>query len=471
MISPRYRLILYTGLLALPVSFIVAANPSFGLIGAAIMGAFALLALVDALLALGLLEGITATLPEIVRMTKDREGEMLVRIVSGQPDVSRLRLGRLAFNVKGAKAIRQIRLGLSFPTDFTSPYEDIVTALPGDSPASYVSWPFTGLRRGNYIFENVYLETSSALGFWAIRKAAPARSEVRVYPNALTERKNLAALFLNRGMLGLHAQRQVGKGREFEKLREYVPGDGYEDIHWKATAKRRRPVTKVYQIERSQEVYVVIDTSRLSARPVYMNPSGSASDAAQAPITQLERFITAAMVLGLVAEKQGDRFGLIAFDDQVQRFVRAKNGKVHYNSCRDSLYTLEPNMVNPDFTELCSFIRLRLRRRALLIFLTNLDDPVLAENFARNIELIGGRHLILANMLTNPGVGPLFSEPNVTTTNEIYQRLGGHIQWRRLRELEKLLKRRGVSMALLENETMVPQLVSQYISVKRRQIL
>ena len=95
----------------------------------------------------------------------------------------------------------------------------------------------------------------------------PAQSEIRVYPNLFTERRNLAALFLHRGAFGLHAQRQVGKGREFEKLREYMPGDSFDEIHWKATAKRGRPITKVFQIERTQEVYVVIDASRLSARP------------------------------------------------------------------------------------------------------------------------------------------------------------------------------------------------------------
>src|SRR5439155_5760719 len=101
-----------------------------------------------------------------------------------------------------------------------------------------------------------------------MRKSVPTQSEIRVYPNLLRERRDLAALFLHRGAFGLHAERQVGKGREFEKLREYVPGDGYDEIHWKATAKRGRPITKVFQIERTQEVYVVIDASRLSARPV-----------------------------------------------------------------------------------------------------------------------------------------------------------------------------------------------------------
>src|SRR5207247_10489432 len=93
------------------------------------------------------------------------------------------------------------------------------------------------------------------------------------YPNLFTERKSLAALFLHRGSFGLHAQRQVGKGREFEQLREYIPGDGFDEVHWKATAKRGRPITKIFQVERTQEVYVVIDASRLSARPTISRAS------------------------------------------------------------------------------------------------------------------------------------------------------------------------------------------------------
>src|SRR2546430_17663496 len=91
----------------------------------------------------------------------------------------------------------------------------------------------------------------------------------------------------------------------------------------------------------------------------------------------LERFITAALVLGLAAEQQGDLFGLVTFTDKVGAFLRARNGKAHYNACRDAVYTLQPQIVTPDFDELATFIRLRLRRRALLIFLTSLDDPVL----------------------------------------------------------------------------------------------
>jgi uncharacterized protein (DUF58 family) len=453
MIVPRYRLIFWTAAVMLPLVLVAAAEPSL-LVGAVLVGgAFVLLAAVDALVSLGRLDGVHVSMPDVVRLSKDRDGELELTI-DNETMIS-----------------QRLRLGVAFPAEFQSPFEDIVAVLPADVVTSHVRFPCLALKRGNYTLENVYLETASAIGFWSIRKTAPALCEVRVYPNTMREQQNLAGLFLNRGMFGVHPQRQLGRGREFEKLREYIPGDSYEDIHWKATAKRRLPITKVYQIERTQEVYVVIDASRLSGRTVEL-PAPGVSDSPQAvATTQLERFITAAMVLGLVAEKQNDLFGVVAFSDRIRAFVRAKSGKAHYGACREALYALEPKRVNPDFAELCSFIRLRLRRRALLIFLTNLDDPVLAENLMDNLDVISRHHLVLVNMLATPDMVPLFSDSQVTSTEDLYQRLGGHMQWQKLRELQKMLGHRGVAMSMLDNEKMCPQLVSQYIGVKRRQLL
>jgi uncharacterized protein (DUF58 family) len=103
---------------------------------------------------------------------------------------------------------------------------------------------------------------------WQVRRKDPVAMEVRVYPNL---RRNDDLKALRQGVSGVHAMRQVGRGREFEKLREYMPGDGFDEIHWKATARRGRPVTKVFQVERTQEVYVVIDRSRLSGRAAGSN--------------------------------------------------------------------------------------------------------------------------------------------------------------------------------------------------------
>jgi len=164
-------------------------------------------------------------------------------------------------------------------------------------------------------------------------------------------------------------------------------------------------------------------------------------------------------------------FGLLTFSNKVETFVRAKNGKTHYGVCREALYTLQPKIVTPDFDELCTFIRLHLRRRALLVFLTALDDPVLAESFVRNLELIRRQHLVLVNMIQPPGISPIFTNPNIATLDELYQHLGGHLLWHNLRELESVLRKRGVRFSLVNDERLSVELVSQYLNVKRRQAL
>jgi uncharacterized protein (DUF58 family) len=481
MIVPRNRLLLWVAVVVLPFALLGAVEPSATILSLVAIGALVAVAVVDAVGARASLAGLSLELPDVARMSKDREAKLEVRIRNQR------------------QKARTLRLALALPGEIHSVQEEATVALPGETEWSRFTWLCVPRRRGNYRVEAGCIETGSPFGFWAARKQVPARSEIRVYPDLLTERKHLAALFLHRGSFGAHAQRQIGKGREFEKLREYVPGDGYDEIHWKATAKRGRPITKVFQIERTQEVYVVIDASRLSARlvppvpgapgrrpspgaatlpgepasssPNVFSPTGmSAPEDGSAPTT-LERFVTAALMLGLVAEQQGDLFGLLTFTNKIESFIRAKNGQAHYSACRDALYTLQPRLVTPDYDELCTFIRLRLRRRSLLVVLTALDDPALAESFVRNVDLIRRQHLVLVNMLPPPRVAPVFSNPNLSSVDELYEHLGGHLLWRNLRELEKVLQRRGVRFSLLKNERLSAELVSQYLSVKRRQML
>lgn len=451
MIVPQQRLILVVALVGVPCAVAAALYPGLTVLLFAAGAALAWIAAADALTAGRRLEGVSAAFAETVRLTKGREGAIGV-LLEKAPNVS-----------------RRVRVGIALPPGVCSPHETMEAALEPGVETFRLAWPCTGFRRGRYDLEDVHLETASALGLWAVRKRARTQTEVRVYPSLQVERKNLAALFMNRGAVGLHAQRQVGKGREFEQLREYIPGDSYEDIHWRATAKRGEPITKMFQLERTQEVYVVIDASRLSSRVVRIEDGDQ--DAPGAETTQLERFITAAMVVGLAAERQGDLFGVAAFDDQVRQFVRAKGGKAHYAACRDALYALEPRRVNPDFGELFTFLRLRLRRRALLLFLTNLDDPVLAEQFERQAELLSGRHLVLCAMIADPAAAPIFSAGCAKNLDDVYAQLTGHIEWRRLIELEGRLSRCGVSMRLVPNEALCPELVAQYLRVKRRQAL
>lgn len=452
---PNNRLLFLTAVIFLPVSLLVVALPELAIFGLALVIAFTLVAAGDAFVSRNYLVPVCVRLQDVVRVSLGRESEI-----------------EMIIDREGA-SVRRLRLGLSFPEEIHSPHHDLLVTLPRDIQSSLVNWPFKALQQGLYELQKCYLEAPSKLGLWSLRRAAPAKSEIRVYPDLLRERRNLTALFLNRG-IGIHSRRQVGKGREFEQLREYMPGDSFEDIHWKATARRGFPITKVFQVERTQQIYVIVDASRLSARYVKKRSEEdiSAEEEVLRPhTTYLERFGVAALALGLAADRQGDLFGLLVFDDQIRQFVPAKNGKGHYNVCRDALYKLKPRQVAPDFDELFTFIATKIRRRSLLLFLTNLDDPVLADSFNANIDLISRQHLVLVNMLQPDGADPLFSDPSIQSVDDIYQKLGGHFLWKRLREIDKSLQRRGVKFSMLPNENLCADLISQYLTVKKRQVL
>ena len=167
----------------------------------------------------------------------------------------------------------------------------------------------------------------------------------------------------------------------------------------------------------------------------------------------------------------GDLFGLLTFSDSVHEFLRARGGKSHYAACRELLFNLHPRMVNPDYEELSTFIRLKLRRRALIIVLTSLDDPILSESFMRTVDLMGRHHLVTVNMLRPAGARPVFSNQNIGSPEEIYHELSGHILWHHLREIESTLALHGVHFVLLDRERLCVDLVSQYMNVKQRQLL
>jgi uncharacterized protein (DUF58 family) len=392
---------------------------------------------IDASLQKRALVGIGAELPELVRFFKDREGEIRVRIHNSTG--------------KG----RRLRVGIAAPEGIDALTEDQIVDLPEGAAAAEFAWRCTPRRRGRYLVNACYLEGQSVLGLWAVRDAQPVALEIRVYPNL---RRNEDLKSLRRGTDGTHVLRQVGRGREFEKLREYAPGDGFDEIDWKATARRGRPITKVFQVERTQEIYVVIDASRLSGRMI----GGE---------TALERSISAGLLTGAAAERRGDLFGLVAFSHQIEVFARARHGKAHYAACRDAIYELQPRSTPPDFEEVATFLRLRLRRRAMLLFLTSLDDSVLAESFTRAARLLSRQHLVMVGMIRPEFAQPLFRDVNVETPEDIYRHLAGHLSWTRLRELESTLARQGVRLALLDSQGFGSKLIGLYEEVKQRQLL
>jgi uncharacterized protein (DUF58 family) len=444
-IVPRTNLVLLAAITLVPLFGAAVSLPGFALPAVGLLAAIALVVALDAWLGIREIKTLQVHLPAKLRWIQGRSAKLEV-----------------VFETHVAKAIR-LRVGFDFPPELVSDEEESLIDLPAQAGKHHVLCDCLPTRRGLFKIEGCYYETRSPVSLWDVRGRNLQVIEVRAYPNLEAERNQVASLFLRTNRVGMRSMRQLGQGREFEKLREYVPGDGYDTIHWKATARRGHPITKVYQVEKTQEIYVIIDASRLSAR---LQVPGDASRG-----THLDRYIAAGLMLGLAAEKQGDLFGLLTFGDRVFDFVRARNGKEHYSACREALYRLEPQPVSPDFEEIATFIRMRLRRRALLVFMTDLDDPIIMESFQRAADLICRKHLVLVQMLQTDDVRPVFTNPAVARVDDVYQDLAHHLAWHDLKQLSLSLQQHGVSLSLVSREEFSAEAISNYLRVKQRQLL
>ena len=432
MIVPSRRLLLLAALVALPLITLAGMSPALALPSAVALAALAAAAVVDGARAWRRAADVLARTPAVVRLTKDVPASLPVAVEN-----------------RSGTALR-LRAAVPMPAGVVSEKQvESFAAPPGEC---LLDWPCTGIERGDHPLREVHLEMPSPLRLWMARSACRVECDMRVYPNL--RGRATASLFLRTADAGSRLRRQIGKGREFENLRQYLAGDNYEDIHWKATARRGYPVVKLHRVEHAQEVYTVIDASRLSARAGV-----------------LENYVNTALHLALAAQKQGDRFGLAAFSDRTHQFVRARSGLAHFRLCRETIHNLRASRVSPDFREIFTTLQLQLRRRALILFFTSLDDALLAETFAGEIGMLARRHLVLVNVMETEQLKPLFRDQPPADLDGLYQGLAAQMLRNRMRELQLELQNRGVKLTLVDPERIRTQVTMQYLDVKRRQAL
>lgn len=445
MISPGSRLIWLSVVIVIPFSTLAGLSQKFLLLSAMVLGAVVLVAVLDMGPGKKRLNKVSVQLPELVRLTRFRPGEISILV---------FRPGTWP-----------VKIALVFPEEIES-YENKV-CVGGISRNQKYLWQVMGCKTGSFTVEAMAIEVISPLGLWSIKKPVYPETQIRVYPDIFLERKYLSALFRRPGF-GIHVARQVGKGRDFEKLREYQPGDDYQDIHWKATAKRRFPVTRIYQVERTQRVYVIIDQARLSGRPVGAPVQGFQKEHYK---SILDRYITCSLILCRTAIAQGDRFGALLFSDMVDAFIRDGAGPSQFRLLQEVFLKSRYKPVTPDYDEVFTAIGNNIRRRSLLIFLTHLDDPAVSENFIQNAEKILKHHVVVVKTACPDDAVPLFSGKDIASGKELYKRLGGHLAWASLMETGKTLNSRGIGFGLLTEARMCAEIISSYLEIKRRQLL
>lgn len=313
-------------------------------------------------------------------------------------------------------------------------------------------------RRGRFTFGDLHLKIEGAAKLGASVVRVRAGEEARVFPNVLGPRRyELAARLGDLASVGFRSVRQSGGGGEFEQLREYVSGDAYRDLDWKSTAKRMRPVTRVFEQERSQIVLLALDAGRMMATKL-------------GAISKLDHSINAALLLAWVALRKGDRVGLLVFSDHVHQFVAPGRGPGHYRAILEALYAVEADETFVDFRRLVEFMQLRARKRALLVLFSDLLDEAHAMPLAEHAGLLRRRHLPVCVTMHDPVAEKLADAP-VSDASEAYRRAAAADLLKEREGVKAHLRKSGVSLVEAPPGELAVQTVNRYLDIKARRAL
>jgi uncharacterized protein (DUF58 family) len=373
--------------------------------------------------------------------------------------------GETAIEVRGEPQ----RLKLEQP----SPAEGAASTT--DAPV--LLWPWTPeialLRRGLWPGPRVGIERPSRFGIWRMRQWFDVTESVRIDADLRSGRREILRSQVYRALVASRQTPWTGHGRDFERLREYQPGDTYSEIAWKSTARRGVPVTRLFQWEQKQEVYFVVDQSRASA--FSLDPaaeSESAGPIARPPRRLLDLAVETALVGATVALELGDEFGLVTYADEPKSWLRAGSGQSQFHQLRDRLLNLEPLPTTADYEALFGEIRLRLRRRAYLILLSDLTERSVSDSLGRGVGLVRSSHAVLMTSILPRHARPAFSpgaEPK--TDHEVYAALAGEKENQRFGALARRLRHLGVQLRFVPEQMFLRTAVEGYLEGKREQRL
>ena len=176
--------------------------------------------------------------------------------------------------------------------------------LVGVKTAAREKYSILPAERGDVRLGRVFVRYQSALRMAERWSVAETAQTVTVLPNLDEAKQHTLYLIRSRQVeMEKRRKRQHGLGREFDTLREYREGDEIRDISWTATARRHQVITRVFQIERSQAVWIVLDAGRL-LRAKVEEPGRTLR------LAKLDYAVNAALSIAQVALHCGDRRGI-----------------------------------------------------------------------------------------------------------------------------------------------------------------
>jgi uncharacterized protein (DUF58 family) len=311
-------------------------------------------------------------------------------------------------------------------------------------------------KRGEYDFGLTRLFIKSPLGLVSRRFNVAGEKTVPVYPSFLKLREyELMAISNRLTDVGIKKIRRVGNSMEFDQVKNYVAGDDFKTINWKATARRADLMVNSYTEERSQHIYCVIDKSRAMKMPFE-------------GMSLLDYAINASLILSSVALIKHDKAGLITVAEKTKKVVLADRRPTQLNKIMEVLYKEKTRYLETDMEALFISLRAALKQRSLVVFFTNFESMSALERQLPYLQRIAKYHLLLVVFFENTTLKSL-SNNDAKDVEGIYVKTIAEKFAYEKRLMVKELAKHGILSLLTAPQNLTVNVVNRYLAIKARQ--
>jgi len=341
------------------------------------------------------------------------------------------------------------------------PVVNLAALAGGAASAEYEILP---AQRGDLPIGKIFMRYQSALRLaerWAVAETSVS---VRVLPNLEQAKQQTLYLIRSRQVAMERRRRRFrGLGREFESLREYRTGDEFRNISWTATARRSKLITRVFQVERSQTVWIVLDAGRLLREQIVR---GGAS----LRLSKLDYAVDAALALAQVAMHSGDRVGLLAYGREIQQNQNAGRGASHLHSLVESLALVHPEPYEADHGRAAHALLTEQHRRSLIVWITDLAETAGTPDVVEYALQMTRRHLVLFAAVGQPDLSERVAQ-RPESEEEMFRYIAAIEIVQRRELLLRRLRQRGVLAMEIMPGALAVSLVNQYLDIKDRSLI
>ncbi len=305
--------------------------------------------------------------------------------------------------------------------------------------------------RGNMEFDGVDCLVSTKLGLWLRPLRLPCKNTIKVYPNF--SNNALFGLLLSKrtlSHLGIRRLPRPGEGSDFHQLREYRDGDSLRQIDWKATARMRKPISREYTQERDQQIVFLLDCSM---RMRHQDENAS----------HMDETLNAIVLLANVALQQGDATGIMTFGG-IDRWIPPSKGLQSARRLMHGLYDLEATRELPDYVQAVETLATRLKRRALVILITNMRNED-GQSALQALQRLKGKHIVLMADLRESDLDLATTTEPVTAEDAILWLSAEHYNQRRKLQ-HRLAVAGGARLLDVTPNQLSANLITQYLTIK-----